>query len=521
MEKSQEQSSNKKEEKDESNNNEIIDDDLQNENSEEIKSKKDFSSKKTISNLSNSEKSNENLNKKAKSNDNIIDNKQRYKEVMDCIKEFEDKLENKGDIELEMPKYINQENLEERNKDIKNLKDQLLNVKNDENNLIDFINKIEGLLLSRQYQFNDKIFEKTVTELFYRKYNLTKFNAFKFINFVKTKEDIDFTSQIDYFKIKIEDSNGEKEYIFFKDRDYYPISYKPYFFLFEKNSQGILNKISIFSHNYKYLSQYIIERFGQNYIFPIYNDQLSEKFVELETEKNILKSKLQNQKDNKLSDKSEQDNLKNQINEKQIEQNKIINLEEKSEKINKKKGTIIFDKKEYLALITIENIQRELDGFYKTEEKITIKNKYSSIDIPENSYIIVEVKNHKKYDDIRNNIKNKKTLLNKLGIDIIASNFYFIGIINDFITDKYSQEIDNLKKEKIFIITENDVKIEEEKNIYVNYSKVDKDIKDIKNYIKNIQSSIQTIENTLASLIESIKPIIEDYKERKKINNNN
>ena len=238
----------------------------------------------------------------------------------------------------------------------------------------------------------------------------------------------------------------------------------------------------------------------------------------METEKNILKSKLQNKKDNKLSDKSEQDNLENQINEKQIEQNKIINLEEKRkeipEKINKKKGTIIFDKKEYLALITIENIQRELDGFYKTEEKITIKNKYSSIDIPENSYIIVEVKNHKKYDDIRKNIRNKKTLLNKLGIDIIASNFYFIGIINDFITDKYSQEIDNLKNEKIFIITENDVKIEEEKNIFVNYSKVDKDIKDIK-------KSIQTIENTLASLMELIKPIIEDYKERKKINNNN
>jgi len=540
MDKNQKQSSKKEKEKNESNNSQKIGDESQNNetnktNSEKSNlSKNDFSSNKKSSNLSASEKRNDNINKKNKNLsqtskskitvDNLVDNKDRYEEVMEGIRKFEDKLDNKGNTNEEIPIFINQDNFEEQNNDINELKNQLVNVKNDEKNIIDFTNKIEGLLSSRQYEFNDKIFEKTVTELFYRKYNLTKFNAFKFINLIKSKDDNDFTAQVDYFRIMINDSNENKEYVFFKDRDYYPIYYKNIFFLFEKNSQGIPDKIAIYSNNFKYLTQFRIEKFGQNYIFPIYKAQLSEQFLEIETKKNKLQSKLHNISDDKQSNETEKENLAKQINKLQNEQNQIINLEEKKKEISekiKKKESLNFDSKEHFAIITIEYKQNELDGFYKTEEKITIKNKYSTFEIPKNSYIIVEVKNYKKYEEIRKNIRIKKSLLNKLGIDIKNNNFYFIGIINDFDSDRYSQEVELLKEENIFIITENDVKIEEKSNIYVNYSKVDKDIKDIKSDIDDIKLTIKNIENILNNLTEAIKPLIEDYNERKKINKNN
>ena len=301
MDKSQEQISNEEEGKNESNKGDSIGEESN--NKEPAKTnlenanlpKKDSSQKKTSSNLSNQEKQNEILNKmksnssdtsKSKNSvDNFIDNKDRYKEVIKCINEFEDKLKNTASDNGEIPVLISQDNEEEQNNDINELKNQLLNVKRDEDNLINFNQKIEELLPPRKPEPNDETFEKTVSDLFYRKYNLTKFNAFKFINLVKSKEDSDFTAQIDYFRIMIEDLKGNKDYCFFKDRDYFPIYYENILLLFEKDSQGIPNKVSIFSHNFKYLTQFRIEKYGQNYIFPIYKVQLSEEFVELETKK--------------------------------------------------------------------------------------------------------------------------------------------------------------------------------------------------------------------------------------------
>ena len=60
------------------------------------------------------------------------------------------------------------------------------------------------------------------------------------------------------------------------------------------------------------------------------------------------------------------------------------------------------------------------------EENINITDKYSNFEIPNNSYIIVEVKNYKKYDEIRKNIRIKKSLLNKFDIDF--SNLIFLGL---------------------------------------------------------------------------------------------
>ena len=150
-------------------------------------------------------------------------------------------------------------------------------------------------------------------------------------------------------------------------------------------------------------------------VIPIFESELSEKFLQMETKKRKLRTKLYNLNDDKLKDKieNEKESIERQINEWQIEQNKIINLKEKRkeviESISNNKQELISDKNGNFILITIQNIQKELDGFFTTKEKIKIKNNYSFIEIPNNSIIVVEVKNHKKFEDICKNIKIKKT----------------------------------------------------------------------------------------------------------------
>ena len=158
-----------------------------------------------------------------------------------------------------------------------------------------------------------------------------------------------------------------------------------------------------------------MEKIRQNLVIPIFESELSEKFLQMETKKRKLRKKLYNWNDDKLKDKieNEKESIERQINEWQIEQNKIINLKEKRkeviESISNNKQELISDKNGNFILITIQNIQKELDGFFTTKEKIKIKNNYSFIEIPNNSIIVVEVKNHKKFEDICKNIKIKKT----------------------------------------------------------------------------------------------------------------
>ena len=111
-----------------------------------------------------------------------------------------------------------------------------------------------------------------------------------------------------------------------------------------------------------------------------------------------------------------------------------------------------------------------------------------------------------------------------MGIDIKKNKFYFIGIINDFNTNKYSDEIEELTNQNIFLLNENDIK-KVDKNLFVNYSEVDKhiesmksDIKNMKSDIKNIKTNIEEIQKSINSLIETIKPNIEDYRVRSKNN---
>ena len=272
-------------------------------------------SKKTFSISSKSEENKDNVDNQTKSNQSqkskskfivnkCIDNNERYKEVLKSINDLENKLDNQANNLEEIPKFIDES---KKNNDIKNLKAKLLNAKNDEDNLVYFFKKIDGLLSNRKYQNNDKIFEEKVTELFAKKYDLTKFNSFPFINYTKSREETDYTTLIDFFKINIDDFNKRKEYLFFKDRGYFPITYNNLFLLFEKDSKGFPNNLTIFSHNYKYITQYNFEKFGQKYILPIFKSQLTEEFLEIESKINELNSKLLNYIDDKQNNKNKKE----------------------------------------------------------------------------------------------------------------------------------------------------------------------------------------------------------------------
>ena len=108
--------------------------------------------------------------------------------------------------------------------------------------------------------------------------------------------------------------NKSKEYLFFKDRDYFPVSYKNMFLLFEKHNESYPNQLSIFCNNLKYLVQYDIKKVGQNYIFPIFKSQLSEGFLEIESKINQFKSKLIKNIDYKLNYEQDEESIKKQIN---------------------------------------------------------------------------------------------------------------------------------------------------------------------------------------------------------------
>ena len=491
----------------------------------------------------NQTKSNENILNESKSKvcvENYIDNSVRYNEVMKVINKFikenddnsklitkkslvnkeEENAKKEEDNNKNITNNDDKSKKIDENKRIKELKDKLMNVNNDEENIYNFINHIDDILSSRKYEFNDKIFEETVTNMFIEKYELTQFNAFRWFNFGKSKDKGDFMSIINFNKITIEDEE-KKEYIFFNDREYFPIQYKDMLFLFEKNKEGVLNIITIFYHDFKYESQDIISKVGQIYQYPIFKKQIDVEFLEKEQEKNKLKCELIDLNENKKDNKIKITEKENQLKKLQEEQNKIFDIDiEKKKFYNDIKK---FDKNNHVVLITIEKLQKEFDGFYRTEKEIEIKNKSSSIKIPSKSFILVEVKNHKKYDEIYKNIKSKIILINKLGINHIKNNLFFIGIINDFDEKKYNDKIIENKKDNIFILTENDIKKNEKQEIYINYSITD----EIKNELMDIKTQIRDIKDTLdeiKSFIQTIKPFVKKIlasdKESKNENDN-
>ena len=101
-------------------------------------------------------------------------------------------------------------------------------------------------------------------------------------------------------------------------------------------------------------------------------------------------------------------------------------------------------------LIISERIEKELDGLFSTEKEVVLTKNNSKIKIPQNSFIIVEVKNHNKYSDITKNIIEKRNLLSKLGIDVMC--LYFIGILKEYDSLKYFKNDGALLKKICYLL---------------------------------------------------------------------
>jgi hypothetical protein len=83
------------------------------------------------------------------------------------------------------------------NYNIKKLKEKLFNNENDRQNIIQFNKRINNLISSDKDYSNDKVFENTVTDNLYRKYELKKLN-FPFFNYVKSTKEERFVSLMNY-----------------------------------------------------------------------------------------------------------------------------------------------------------------------------------------------------------------------------------------------------------------------------------------------------------------------------------
>ena len=93
-------------------------------------------------------------------------------------------------------------------------------------------------------------------------------------------------------------------------------------------------------------------------------------------------------------------------------------------------------------------MEQEFDGLYFSSKKITLNNSIGdTLTIPAKSPIIIEVKNNNNYNEIINNIQEKKYLLESLRLK--ESNFYFIGILRSLnINEEQKKEI-NIKTKSL------------------------------------------------------------------------
>ena len=373
------------------------------------------------------------------------------------------------------------------------------NIKDDK----DMINNIEKFLSntdksikdfnnpnSENYKFDDEVFENSINRIFTNKLKLTSFDYFPIFQAYSSEKGKNICC-ITYLKIKIQEKEKNtqaKEFDYLAKNLIY-ISYNEFIFLIEmqKNQNPIL---TIYKSN-----------FSQNIEKVFTKDNINEKkyntsfyIGEIESSKNFSYE----------SNINTINKLKNEILELNDGNTSLEQLKEKNENIKKLDGL------NKIIEISIEMIDKELDGFYKTNEEYRFKFANNDITIKKDNYIILEVKNHNNLQDIIKNILEKKNILFKLGISL--DNIYFIGVLNSYPVIKNKKE----KKKNIPDI----IKYYISKNIIILYPE-NLQILGENIYSKQIASSdslnkfddiFEEIKNELKILNEKIEQKFEAFK---------
>ena len=340
--------------------------------------------------------------------------------------------------------------------------------------------------------FDDKIFEEKVVQIFTKSYELDALNIYPYLEIVNSKEKHKKITQISYYKITCKKNNLISYYYFLYNRKVYLIKFSDLIILFTK-SKGIL-KLSVLKNNYNSPRDYVLKKEGQSFnlcfqyreIIPelvnyireienlkceIYNSKnikekesesiLNEKKIEIL--ENIIKTYEKKYEEKEIEKEKDMKQIELEIIENKIKYNNLIKVNDKDLKnqyITVKKEIKELDNLLTNITIKVEIIEKELDGFFISTKEILLTNSIGDkINIPKGKPIILEVKNNSNYKNIIDNIRRKKKFIKLLGLN--DDLFFFVGILRDIKINEdqkniINQDIKNFNfKNTIIIYPEN------------------------------------------------------------------
>ena len=284
-------------------------------------------------------------------------------------------------------------------------------------------------------------------------------------------------------KKELKNKNAEKFYCL-DDRETYMILYnKKIPMIFQKNNNSFYSA-NIISNNFESSTEFLFKKDNQDFITSFIMADITKELSEVKGEMTRTKNKLDSLKGDDKEKKMLKekliilnkmyDFLKNKYSKKNIEESlkkkreelayfeeriKFENLMQKSGNQNKKeyekeKQKIKKEIENYEMLlkvitIRIERKDQEFDGLFFSSKEIKLENGCGdTLSIPPDKPIIIEVKNNSKYNEIINNIREKKTILDSVRLN--EKNFYFIGILRDININEKTNVDQNKERKNMY-----------------------------------------------------------------------
>lgn len=346
--------------------------------------------------------------------------------------------------------------------------------------------------IEKTSNFDGEIYEEKVAQIFANNFDVEALNLYPYFEIVNSKIKHKKVTQISYFKIACEKNNMISYYYFLNNRKNYLIKFSDLIIIMTK-SQGIINNVSVLKNNYDSPREFILQKGGQSYnlsfqyreIIPELADYIKDienlkseisnsEHIKEENESILNKEKLEVLEDIKkeYEKKYEEKEIIKKLDSKKIDlkiiENKIkynnlvkANVEDLKDQYSKiKKEIEDLDLLLTKVTIKVEKHEKELDGFFLSTKEIFLENTIGDkLNIPKGKPIILEVKNNSNYQNIIDNIKEKKRIIRLLGLN--DDIFFFVGIlrdinINEEEKNKINKTINNFNfKNTIIIYPEN------------------------------------------------------------------
>ena len=411
---------------------------------------------------------------------------------------------------------------------------------------------------NESYNLDDEVFEERARKIFMDTYELKEYLFYPYFRVEYSSKKKSTMIKVYYYIIEIEmgeenkkneKQSYEKKYFFLlEDRSTYMIFFQDFPMIFQKDNKDFTS-VTIISPNFKSYNEFEFKKIGNEFKTSFIFAQINEDFSTIQDEIKTIKYQIEIESKNSekkknlreiLKEKKEMsDLLKNKYSsenlslelslkkkelkllemelkfEEEKEKEKDDDEKRKKEKIENIKNEIKI-KEANLKKITIKIMRydQEFDGLFFTTKQIKLSNSLGeTLDIPPNCPIILEVKNHTKYQDIMRNIIKKIALLKILKLNQ-NDNIYFVGILKGINIKKvdYSYKPNNTiiisaEKTNFLKVSLYDTKEKksEEKEESKGLKKVMKMLEDFRNEFKNDINELRNDVNVLKNDVNLLK----------------